>query len=262
MGTVDKALALLRHFSAQRREIGLSDLARSAGYDKTTTLRLMASLSRYGFVEQDAGSRKYRLGLAPLSLARIREASFPIEAVLKPRLDHLARSLGETAHATLISGSELLTVHVSEPDCALRIHVDPAAPMPAHATASGMALAAYLPKDRRAALLNATRFEQFTPTTPKDAQSLASRFEKIRKNGFSRADDTFEDGVTGTAVPFFDAAGLPQGAIAVAAVTSRFDAALARRVETDLLRTAREITDALGGTRPKSDTARQMETAS
>jgi IclR family acetate operon transcriptional repressor len=116
MSTVDKALSLLRHFSVQSPELGLSELARAAGYDKTTTLRCMTALARNGFVEQDAASRKYRLGLAPINLARIREHSFPVQAVLKRHLDRLAAETGETAHASLITGGALMTAMISAPE--------------------------------------------------------------------------------------------------------------------------------------------------
>ena len=71
---VEKALRLLTLFSEQRPELGLSELARLAGYDKATSRRLLVALQRYGLIEQSPGSRRYRLGTTVLQLARIREA--------------------------------------------------------------------------------------------------------------------------------------------------------------------------------------------
>ncbi|MEC7141747.1 MAG: helix-turn-helix domain-containing protein, partial [Pseudomonadota bacterium] len=62
MTTVDKALSLLEYFSDLRPEIGLSEFARLSGFDKSAALRMLGALVRAGFVEQDAQSRKYRLG--------------------------------------------------------------------------------------------------------------------------------------------------------------------------------------------------------
>ena len=70
MGTVDKALSLLRHFSVQHPEIGLSELSRLAGYDKTTILRCMNALERNGFVEQNSDSKNIALA-SPRSILRV-----------------------------------------------------------------------------------------------------------------------------------------------------------------------------------------------
>ena len=44
MSTVDRAFSFLRYFSVHAPEIGLSELARMAGHDKTTTLRSLTAL--------------------------------------------------------------------------------------------------------------------------------------------------------------------------------------------------------------------------
>ncbi|MGJ8594832.1 IclR family transcriptional regulator [Sulfitobacter sp.] len=252
MSTVDKALSLLRHFSLQRPEMGLSELARLAGYDKTTVLRCMTALERNGFIEQDPQSKHYRLGLAPINLARIRERSFPLLAILQPYVDALRDSTQETAHATVLSAGRLLTALVNEPDRATRVFMDPSADLPLHATASGIVIAAHLPAAERAALVAKSSFERFTEKTPTSPEALEALFTKTRARGFARAEQSYEDDVIGTAVAFFDPSGRPAGAIAVAAVASRFDAALAGKIEQELLSTAQQLTRELGGIAPAS----------
>ena len=78
MKTVDKAMTLLRQFSLDRLEIGLNDLSRMTGEDKAVTRRLLLSLAKHGFVEQDPDTRKYFLGPGFLALARLREATVPM----------------------------------------------------------------------------------------------------------------------------------------------------------------------------------------
>ena len=78
MKTVDKAFSVLDQFSLTRTEIGLSELSRMAGLDKAATRRLLVAMSKHGFIEQSAETRKYRLGHGFLRLARIREATVPV----------------------------------------------------------------------------------------------------------------------------------------------------------------------------------------
>ena len=71
MSTIGKALGLLDAISRLDREHGLSDIARLCALDKATTRRFLVELERHGFVEQDAETRKYRIGAEPVRLARL-----------------------------------------------------------------------------------------------------------------------------------------------------------------------------------------------
>src|SRR3954469_10254934 len=147
MKTVDKALALLTYFGLRTPELGLSDLARLADVDKATTLRLLNSLKKNGFVEQDPRSKKYRLGSAVLRFARVREASFPMVSVMQPVLERLAAETGETVHGTLASTSCLITIGSASPPRMSRVYIDPSQEIPFHATASGIAYLAFAPPE-------------------------------------------------------------------------------------------------------------------
>jgi len=250
MSSVDKALALLRHFTVQNPELGLSELARIAGYDKTTTLRCMTALQRNDFVEQDIHSRKYRLGLAPISLAQIREQSFPVQAVLKRHLDLLCQDIGETAHATLVIGDDFMTAGISEPDRALRVHVDPSGALPLHATASGIAIAAFMPPEVQIAMIARQKFEKYTGETPETADQVHKQLTQTRASGIGRAFQTYEIDVVGTAAPIFNASRVPIGAIAIAAVSMRLTPALQKQIDDKLIASADMITRELGGMKP------------
>ena len=250
MSTVDKALSLLRYFSVQKPELGLSELAREAGYDKTTTLRCMTALERNGFVEQDAGSRKYRLGIAPIHYAQIREQSFPVRSVIKRYLDELARSLNETAHCTLLTGGDPLTASISEPDGALFVHVDPSSPLPWHATASGIAILAFMPVEVQAEILDCDSFNAYTEHTPTSREQLECLLRACQAEGLARMQSTFEDGVVGTAVPIFGEAGIPIGSVAVAAIALRLTPKLQACIDGELKLAANSIMKEMGGIRP------------
>ena len=77
MSSAVKALRLLSHFSATRPEIGLSQLCRIAGRDKSTTYRYLQALETAGFIEQNSTTKQKRLGPALLQLAQDREEKNP-----------------------------------------------------------------------------------------------------------------------------------------------------------------------------------------
>jgi len=253
MGTVDKALSLLRFFSSQTPELGLSELARLAGFDKTTTLRCLTALERNGFVEQDIVSRRYRVGLSPIHLAQTREQSFPVESIIKPHLDDLATSTGETAHGTVIAGRNPVTVAISYPNRALYVHVHASSPLPWHATASGIAIAAHLPETEQNELLDRIELDQFTQRTPTSRAWVKEVWDSCRRLGLAHGKLTFEDDVIGTAAPMFGQSGVPIGSIAVAAVATRMTQEQQDKIDTELRTKSKAISAALGG-----DTSTQM----
>lgn len=246
MRTVEKALKILDLFSIHQPEAGLSEIARQAHLDKATTLRMLSALVRQGFVEQHPESKKYRLGKAVLKLARVRETSFPVVALLQPVLKKLATLTGETAHASLATATALMTVGVAEPQRATRVFVDPSQPLPFHATASGICYLAFAPEGVAEEILESWSLKAYTETTRTTANGLRAEIETARQQGFAVAEGSFESDVIGCAAPMFDWSGHASGAIAVATVAARATAEHRAAIASSVLRAAVEVTRATG----------------
>jgi DNA-binding IclR family transcriptional regulator len=248
MSSAAKALTLLSHFSIARPEIGLSQLCRIAGRDKATTYRHLQVLETAGFVEQNPATKQYRLGPAVMQLAQVREATVPRKDSAKAALATLADATGETAHATVLSGTTLYSLCACEsPRHGTRAVIDINV-FPLHATASGLCSVAFGGEElREAAFANLKRFTERTPTTEADLSAL---IDGVRETGFGCANRSYEAEVLGIAAPVFDHSGHLAGAVAVASVASRFTAELERAIKSELIIAAREITRNWGGTIP------------
>lgn len=249
MRTVEKALRLLDLFDEGCPAMGLSALARRADLDKATVLRMLTDMAAVGLVEQDPIGRDWRLGAGLLRLARLREAVFPVGAVLNPILAHLAETTGETAHASLRAGRDLATVGVVESARSTRVHVEPGLILPIHATASGVAYLAFARAEALDEVLGRD-LPALTPATPRAAPALRAAVDRARAQGFAHADQTLESEVSGLAVPLFGADGFATGALAVATPTTRLTADLRARILAALAPAARRATLGLGGRCP------------
>ncbi len=249
MRTVEKALRLLELFDEVQPEIGLSVLARRAGIDKATVLRMLTDMAAAGLVEQNPGSRAWRLGAGILRLARLREALFPVDEIIRPILQRLAEETGETAHASLRAGRDLGTIGVVESARSNRVYIEPGLILPLHATASGIAYCAFARPETRAEVL-ARPLVAHTGATPTDPAQLAARIEAAAARGYAMADQTFESEVCGIALPIFGPDGHASGALAVATPTSRMTPDHARAILAALMPAARDATRGLGGRVP------------
>jgi IclR family transcriptional regulator, acetate operon repressor len=249
MRTVEKALRLLDIFDETQPEIGLSELARRAGLDKATALRMLSDMGAAGLIEQNPDSRAWRLGAGILRLARLREALFPVGEVIGPILQRLAEETGETAHASLRAGRDLGTIGVVESARSNRVYIEPGLILPLHATASGVAYCAFARPEVRDEVLART-LTAHTGATPADRDQLAARIDAAAARGYAIADQTFETEVCGIALPLFGPDGYASGALAVASPSSRMSPDRARAILAALIPAARDATRGLGGRVP------------
>jgi DNA-binding IclR family transcriptional regulator len=247
MQTVDKAMKLLGYFSVAEPEIGLSELARLASFDKAATRRFLVALANHGLIEQDSDTRKYRLGPAVLRLARIREATRPVASLVQRSLEQLTQATGETAHGSMLSGEHLSTIAIAEPQRPTRVSVDRTVPLPLHATASGLACLAFIGQEDVRRILANMSLPRHTGHTCVSKRELKAVLAETRERGYSVAARTFDNEVVSIAAPIFDASGSAIGAMSVASIASRFGKGAERRIAELVLRSAARLTEATGG---------------
>jgi len=250
MGTITKALGLLNHFSANRPEIGLTEFRNLSGQDKATVHRHLTELAANGFLEQNPGTKGYRLGPAILRLAAVRERLYPARRLVAPLVEQLAAELGELVHVSLREGDHLSPLyHHDALIHGTRVYFDEAELLPLHATASGLAMLAFGPDQLLKALLRKP-LKPSTGHTITDPDVLRECVEKVRTEGIAFVDQGFEEHVSSFAAPVFGNMPEAVGTIAVAAPTVRMTDALKERIRTRLPVAAAEVTEKLGGIVP------------
>ena len=248
LSSAAKTLELMAYFSTTRPEIGLSQLCKLAKRDKATTHRHLQALEKTGFVEKSPITKQYRLGPAVLQLAQTREATVPRKAGVQAPLFDLADATGETSHVTVLSGTTVYELmSCDSPKHGTRAIID-IQTFPLHATASGLCALAFGPEALIDVALN--ELQPFTRTTATTSEDLHAMVEAIRNTGFGRADRSFEDDVQGLSAPIFDQTGHFAGAVSVASVAARFTPDMERIIKTQLVITARQISNNWGGTIP------------
>ncbi|HHB80510.1 MAG TPA: IclR family transcriptional regulator [Aliiroseovarius sp.] len=250
MGTTSKALSLLAFFSRARPEIGLTEMTRLSGMNKATTFRLLSELAAHGFVEQFGPARAYRLGPAFLRLAALREAGVPMRDLARDVLRALSDVTGETAHMSLLRGTDLNAIAYTYASAhGTQVRMEDAEELLLHATSSGLAVLAWSGAGFVDQVL-AQKLAKRTPQTLTDPDQVRARLAPIRAQGFAVSIGGFEADVHSHAVPIFNAASAPIGALAVAAPSARMTPDLAHLIQQELLEKGPHLTRLLGGFTP------------
>ncbi|MCG7600828.1 helix-turn-helix domain-containing protein [Halomonas sp. McH1-25] len=122
--SVERALTVLDVFDSPQDRFTLAELANATGYYKSTLLRLLSSLERFDYVQRGQDGR-FRLGHAPVRLARRHLPSRQLEVWIQPVLESLTLASGETAALIEVTGKYAECRLASVPDSSLRHELRP-----------------------------------------------------------------------------------------------------------------------------------------
>jgi len=236
LSSVANSLRLIKAFSEDEYEIGISDLAKRLGLAKSTVHRLASTLLEEGILEQNSGDGKYHLGLALFELGAMvrRKMDFTMEA--RPFLRTLMEKTGETVHLAILDRDSILYIITHESKQALRMGSKVGTRAPVHSTAVGKALLAFLPEDELERII-ARGLPASTPRTIVDARALRRELATVRTRSYAVDDEESEIGLRSIAAPIRIYSGNVVAAISIAGPVHR----MARKA---LLGWVRELVDA------------------
>ncbi|WP_167040926.1 IclR family transcriptional regulator [Salinibacterium sp. ZJ454] len=104
------SIAVLRSFSVDEPELGVSEIALRVGLHKSSVSRILATLEEEDLVERDSATRRFRLGLGIMSLAGPLLADLDVRRVAYPVLQELSERTGETSALMVWNGTEAVCV--------------------------------------------------------------------------------------------------------------------------------------------------------
>ena len=203
--SVDRAIAILTALADQSRPLGVGELASAVNLHPATVHRLLATLARLNWVERlDPG--KYGLGLRMLGVAALGVAQSPLLSNSTPILQKLADVSGWSAYLSVIIGNRVVDLarypgRLSQ--AAPTFAFGPGRSYPAHASADGKLLLAYLPEVELDSILDQEPLRAFTDRTITEVDELKRELKEIREKGFATDRGERSEFVKGVAVPVF-----------------------------------------------------------
>ena len=227
LSSVATAIALLKAFSEDESEIGVSSLSKRLGVAKSTVHRLAVTLVSEGILEQNPENEKYRLGIALFGLGALVRRRMDVSAEARPHLFQLRESTGETVHLALLDRTEIMYIYNLESHHAIRMRSDIGVRKPAYCTAEGLAILAFQPASLVGEII-ARGLKARTSKTNTSPKKLWKILEQVRKQGYAIEDEQSEAGMRSIAAPIRSSSGDVVAAVGVAGPVQRLsDAVLA-----------------------------------
>lgn len=220
--SLDRAAAVLRCLAmgggAGRR---LSDVMAKTGLGKATTHRLLRSLIRIGFVQQEPSTRLYSLGLEIFTLGAAAANRFDVAEHARPAMRRLAEFSGDTVYLSVRHGAQALCLdrQVGEfPIRTLTLNVGDRRPL--GVGAGSLALLAFLPNEEIDRVMGAVVPD--LALYPGFDEALVRRLvHDARAAGHAFNDGRLVSGMSAIGVPIINQRREVVAALSIAAITSR-----------------------------------------
>ena len=198
---IDRVLALLEILAANGPAMTLAELARAVHLPKSTALRLLAVLQRHRFVEREASTGDYRLGLKLLELGSQAAAQLDFGDRARPYLDRLMAATGESVFLSVLDGGEVLAIEQSESARTVRVPLTVGLRTPAYCTANGKAILAFLSQPELHARLGRRKLRAYTRNTLTTRAEIERELQSIRAQGYAVDHEEMEEGLKCIAAP-------------------------------------------------------------
>jgi DNA-binding IclR family transcriptional regulator len=248
--TVTNALRLLEEFRGEV-EIGVAELARRLGLHKNNVFRLLATLEELHYIEQNAVTGRYRLGIATLQLGQAYSRSRPLLARGPVYLDALVAATEESAHLGVLDDFEVVHVAGVTPSRLVASALRVGRRLPVHCTALGKVLLGCAPELEREAfdkeIVARDGLVARTRRSIKDPDKFFEHIRTVAGQGFALDLEECEEGLACVAAPVYDYSGKVVAALSVSAPSSRVsEAAMLERVLPQLTSAAERLSRELG----------------
>ena len=84
-----KALKILECFTVDSPEIGISELSRITGVQKSTVHNIISTFEMAGYIQKDLKSSKYRPGWKVLRLSYVFNSFYDVKQIVTPHLQSI-----------------------------------------------------------------------------------------------------------------------------------------------------------------------------
>ena len=225
---VQNGIAILETLR-ELKEARVTTLERQLDLTKGTIHNHLATFEENGFVVKE--NEKYRLGLQFLDFSYQAKQRYQILDIVRDEVDRLAEESGEQALFTVEENSQGICLYKADGENAVQTELYVGYRNELYHTAVGKAILAFLPEERRNAIIEQIPLDPLTENTITDKERLYEEIETIRERGFAYNNEEAIQGLVGIGAPVKDQEGNVLGAIAVIGPRSRMNE---QRLEEDL----------------------------
>lgn len=222
VASVDRAIELLFLLEDSPRDLGVTELAKVLGVQKSTVHNLLQTLMARDFVRQ-TDSGRYTLGFRLMRIGHAAAERLDIRRLALPILHELAAEANEYVLLAVLNKEEITIVENVAPPRTTFIVPRFDYCNAFHSSALGKIFLAFGPTERQQRLINLD-LPRHTASTLVDKGVLTAEIEQIRAQGYAVSCNETLEGVTCIGAPIFNVHGKVEAAVSVSSASARLTA--------------------------------------
>jgi IclR family transcriptional regulator, acetate operon repressor len=252
-GVLERTLGILELLSQHGEGMELAAIADQLDIPRSAVHRLLADLTRLGYVRQTRGHGDYLLTTKLVSMGLSYLSNSGIVDIAQPLLNRLAEASGELARLSVVDGDRLTWVARAQgARQGLRYDPDMGSDARLSCSSSGWAWLSTLDDDQALAIVvrqGLGRPEDFGPNAPASLKDVMTAVQATRQRGYSMTTDTYSLGLSALSAPVRFAGQPAMGVLTIAGPTVRFTVERMQELAPELMSVAAQLA-AVSGASP------------
>ena len=242
----DRTLLALEVLGSTQGGLGVSELGRRLGVDKSTAHRLLATLLGRGFVRFSPSTQRYLLGFRLMTLAAAAARDIDLVEVARPIMEDLRNACGEAVSLAILTDGDAMIVSKLSGTGVITVNLGVGSRMPVHASALGKALVAWLPVPLQPLKFVSGELEVFTPRTMASVDQFTAHLELVRLRGWAIDDEEVSIGLRCVAAPVHNSAREVVASLGVSGPVNRVTLEAAQDLAQRAIASANELSSLFG----------------
>jgi DNA-binding IclR family transcriptional regulator len=199
--TLEKTITILELLSQSPKGLSVSETSKMLAFPKSSTHRILSTLSARGYISQNQDTKKYTLGLKLLQLSSVILSNLGIRDIAEGYLQELYDKSGEIVHMYILRDGKMTCISKVGNPGGLTLSSFVGWTTEAHGSAAGKVLLSEMSEQDIRGIYPRRTLRKFGKKTITDRETLFQELEKVRRRGYAIDDEEFYEGVRCVAAP-------------------------------------------------------------
>jgi DNA-binding IclR family transcriptional regulator len=207
---------------AEAGSAGIRELSSLTGFPPSTIHRIVSTLVKKHYLQQDPVTKKYSLSFRFLELGSRVQQQTDLTSIARPHLERLMAETRESINLAVWDGDSAVYLDIVQSSYSmLQLFTRPGARVPLYATGVGKLFLSRMSAAELEAYLQRVTLTPFTPCTLTKRDKIIQELNRIRTRGFAVDNEEMEAGVRCVAGLIFDYDGRPAASVSITGAAMR-----------------------------------------
>ncbi len=221
--SLERGLDLIEILTDGTPEKSLTELSKRAGFNLSTTHRILNALKSRGYIEQNPSTSTYKLTFKFFEIGNVVVRHLNLREEAAPILTDLAEKTGESAYLIILDKDEALCLERIDGHNYLKVlFLKVGGRMPLHIGAGSRVLLAHLPEEEVDRIVEIRGLPAWTEKSVAHPDVLKEDLRKIREQGYALSFEDVTEGAAALGSPVRNWKGEIAAAISIGGVSTHF----------------------------------------